>query len=72
LGGFSDKLPKLRKMYMRYGSLNIRTVNRVGSLITVSREILNHKLDVVGVEDARWEQGNRTSRRLCVSEWSGE
>jgi exonuclease III len=42
-------------MDMRFGTWNIRSFYRAGSLITVSREISRYRLDLVGVQEVRWE-----------------
>jgi hypothetical protein len=42
---------------MRFGILNIRILYRAGSLMTVSRELSKYKLDLVGVQEVRWEDG---------------
>jgi exonuclease III len=40
---------------MRCGTWNVRSLYRAGSLKTVSRELTRYKLDLVGVQEARWE-----------------
>jgi hypothetical protein len=50
-----DKRPKLRNMDMRFGMWNVSSLYRAGSLMTVSRELARHKLDLVGVQEVRWE-----------------
>jgi hypothetical protein len=40
---------------MRYGTWNIRTLYKEDPLITVSRETLKHRLDLVGVQ-VRWDR----------------
>jgi hypothetical protein len=42
-------------MDMRFGLWNVRSVYRVGSLITVLRELSKYKLDLVGKQEVRWE-----------------
>jgi hypothetical protein len=42
-------------MDMRFGAWNVRGLYRVGSLMTVSRELTGYKLDLVGVQEVRWE-----------------
>jgi exonuclease III len=44
-------------MDMRFGTWNIRGLYRVGSLKTVARELGKYKLDLVGVQEVRWEKG---------------
>jgi hypothetical protein len=40
---------------MRFGLWNIRSLYSAGSLVTVSRELTRYKLDLVGVQEVRWE-----------------
>jgi len=42
---------------MRFGTWNVRSLYRSGSLTTVARELANCKLDLVGVQEVRWEKG---------------
>jgi exonuclease III len=42
-------------MDMRFGTWNIRSLYRVGSLMTVSREPSRYRLDLVGVQEVKWE-----------------
>jgi hypothetical protein len=44
-------------MDMRFGFQNVRSLYRAGSLMTVSREMSKYKLDLVGVQEVRWEGG---------------
>jgi hypothetical protein len=40
-----------------YGLWSIRSLYRAGSLITVLRELSRYKLDLVGMQEVRWEGG---------------
>jgi hypothetical protein len=42
---------------MRFGLWNVRSLYRVDSLMTVSRELSRYELDLVGVQEVRWEGG---------------
>jgi hypothetical protein len=42
---------------MRFGTWNFRSFYRAGSLKTVSRELARYKLDLVRVQEVRWEGG---------------
>jgi hypothetical protein len=42
---------------MRFGMFNIRRVYREDSLMTVSRETSRYKVDIVRVQQVRWEGG---------------
>jgi hypothetical protein len=42
-------------MDMRFGAWNVRSLYRAGSLMTVSKELARYKIDLVGVQEDRWE-----------------
>jgi exonuclease III len=44
-------------MDIRFGTWNIRSLYRIGSLKTVARELGKYKLDLMGVQEVRWEKG---------------
>jgi hypothetical protein len=44
-------------MGMKFGTWNVRSLYRAGSLMTVSRELARYKFDLVGVQGVRWEGG---------------
>jgi hypothetical protein len=44
-------------MDMRFGTWNVRSLYRAGSLMTVSRELARYKLHLVGVHKVRLEGG---------------
>jgi hypothetical protein len=46
----------LRVMDMRFGTWNVRSLCRAGSLIAAAKEIAKNKLDFVG-EQVRWDKG---------------
>jgi exonuclease III len=48
---------------MRFGTWNVRSVYRSGSFKTVARELGKYKLDLVGVQEVRWEDGIRMDLR---------
>jgi exonuclease III len=41
---------------MRFGTWNVRSLYRAGLLKTVARELGKYKLDLVGVQEVRWEE----------------
>jgi hypothetical protein len=45
-------------MVFRFGTGNIKSLYRAGSLETVSKELLKYKLHLVGVQEVRWEGGD--------------
>ena len=48
---------KERKRDMRFGAWNVRSLYRVGSLTAAARELARYKLDLVGVQEVRWDNG---------------
>ena len=40
---------------MRFGAWNVRSLYRVGSLLAAARELARYKLDLVGVQEVRWD-----------------
>jgi exonuclease III len=49
-------------MGMRFGNWNVRSLYRAGSLMKVAREISKYKLDLVGVQEVRWDRdGSETA-----------
>ena len=43
---------------MRFGTWNVRSLYRSGSLRAVARELARYKLDIVAVLEVRWDKGN--------------
>jgi exonuclease III len=41
-------------MDMRFGTWNVRSMFRAGSLRPVAEEMAKYKLDLVGVQEVRW------------------
>jgi hypothetical protein len=58
-------------MDMRFGTRDIRSLYRTGSLKTVGRELGKYKLDFVGVQEVRWEKGG-TERAEDYTFFCGE
>jgi exonuclease III len=44
-------------MDMRLATWNVRSLYRAGALVTVSKELSKYRLDLVGVQEVRWEGG---------------
>jgi hypothetical protein len=44
-------------MYMIFGMWNASSLYRAGSLMTVAKQIPKYKLDLVGVQEVRWDRG---------------
>jgi len=51
--------PKQWKRDLRFGTWNTRSLYRSGSLTAATeRELAKYNLDLVGVQEARWEKGS--------------
>jgi exonuclease III len=44
-------------MDLRFGTWNVRSMYRAVSLKTVAGEVSKYKLDLVGVQEVRWDGG---------------
>jgi hypothetical protein len=53
-------------MDMRFGTWNIGSLYRAGSLLTVSKELSKSKLDLVGAQEVRWEGGSTEPAGECT------
>ena len=42
---------------MRFGTWNVRSPHRASSLTAAARELARYKLDLVGVQQVRWDKG---------------
>jgi exonuclease III len=42
---------------MRFGTWNVGSLYRAGSLTAAARELARRKLDLVGVQEVRWDKG---------------
>jgi hypothetical protein len=54
---FLDKRSKRKKMDMRFGTWNVRSTYRAGSLRAVAEQISKYKLDLVAVQEVRLDGG---------------
>jgi exonuclease III len=43
---------------MRFGTWKVRSLYRSGSLMIVARELARYKLDLMGVQEVRWDKGS--------------
>jgi hypothetical protein len=43
-------------MDVRFGRWNVNSLCRAGSLTSVTRRLVTFRLDLVGVEEVRWEK----------------
>jgi hypothetical protein len=44
-------------MDMRFGTRNVRSLFRSSSLKTIARELGKYKVNLVGVQEVRWDKG---------------
>jgi hypothetical protein len=49
--------PKQCERDLRFGAWNVGRMYRSGSLATVTRELARYKLDLVSVQEVRWDKG---------------
>jgi hypothetical protein len=42
-------------MDMIFGTLNVKSLHRAGSILKLSKKLSKCKLDLVGVKEVRWE-----------------
>ena len=58
-GVFLEEAPRSRqrKRDIVLGTWNVRSLYRAGSLVAVTRELARYKLDLVGVQEVRWNRG---------------
>jgi hypothetical protein len=60
-------------MDMRLGLRNVRSLYRVGSVITVLCKLSKYKLEIVGVQEVRWEgSGTEPAGEKHIFLWKGE
>jgi len=43
---------------MRFGTWNARSLCRAGSLTAAAKELATHKLDLLGVQEIRWDKAD--------------
>jgi hypothetical protein len=48
---------------MRFGTWNVRSLYRAGSLMAAAKELARYKLDLVGVQKVRWDKGGTVRAR---------
>jgi hypothetical protein len=59
-------------MDMRFGTWNVRSMYRAGSLRAVAGEISKYNLDLVEVQEVRWDGGGTEPASECMFLWKGE
>ncbi len=51
---------------MRFGTWNVRSLYRIGSLTAAARELARYKLDLVGVQEVRWNNGSTVRAGIII------
>jgi exonuclease III len=59
-------------MDMRFGTWNVRSLYRSDYLKTVSGELAKYKLDLVGVQEVRWDKGGTEPAGDCTFFYGNE
>ena len=54
---FLEEVSRNRKRDIVLVTWNVRSLYRAGSLTAVARELASYKLDLVGVQEVRWDKG---------------
>jgi hypothetical protein len=49
---------------MRIGTGNVRNLYRAGSFTAIARELARYKLDLVGVQEVRWDREGTVRARV--------
>jgi len=50
---------------MRFGAWDVRSLNGAASLPTAARELWRYKLDLVGVQEVKWDRGGTVRAGDC-------
>jgi exonuclease III len=53
-------------MDMRFDTWNIRSLYRSSSCKTVARKLRKYELDLVGVQEVRWDKGGTEQAKDCT------
>ena len=69
-GLFLGETSRSRQRGMKIGTWNVRRLYRARSLKAAVRELVRYKLDVVGVQEVRWDKGGtvRAGEELKLQE----
>ena len=65
---FLEEAPssRQRKKDIVLGTWNVRSLYRVGSLTAVARELSRYKLDLVDVQEVRWDTGGTVRQGTII------
>jgi len=50
---------------MRFGTRNVRSLYREGSFTAAAKELARYKLELVGVQEVRWDRGGTVREGDC-------
>jgi len=62
-GVFLGEVSRSRKRDIFLGTWNVRSLYRAGSLTAAARELARYKLDLVGMQEFRWDKGVHSKSR---------
>src|SRR5215469_5893220 len=62
---FLDEVSRSRKTDIFLGTWNVGSLYRAGSLTAAARELARYKLDLVSVQEVRWDKGGTVRARDC-------
>jgi len=65
-GVFPGEASRRRQRGMKIGTWNVRSLYRAGSLKAAARELARYKLDVVGVQEVRWDKGGTVKQGIMI------
>jgi len=51
---------------MKLGTWNVRSLYGEGSLKAAARKLERYKLDVVGVQEVRWDEGGTVRKEIMI------
>ena len=57
---------KQRKRDVSFGTWKVRSLYRAGSLTRAARELARYKLELVGVQEVRWDKRGSERARDCI------
>ena len=64
--------PKQWKGDMRFGTSNVRSLYRAASLTAAAWELARYKLDLVDVQEVRWDKGSTVREGIIIFSMENE
>jgi len=65
-GLFLGETSRRVKREMKIGTWNVRSLYTAVSLKAAARELARYKLDIVGVQEVRWDKGGTVEQRIMI------